>query len=144
IYYSPAYVQHLLENAANIAKCDANAFQPHSVAIPTTSPRRPRQQIRTETGTTGSVIGGSIDSLPANVRPADPNNLYALCMDHEMPTDAVMIKAAWSPITIEPERNNPGKRVEVAKGAHIFLYKQLGTDGSEKEMAAKLLLPPSG
>ena len=34
-------------------------------------------------------------------RPADPNNLYAQCMDSEMPPDAVMIKTAWAPVTNE-------------------------------------------
>jgi hypothetical protein len=35
---------------------------------------------------------------PLELRPEDPNNIYALCMDHEMPPDAMMIKVTWSPV----------------------------------------------
>ncbi|MFN2500241.1 MAG: hypothetical protein ABR557_14255, partial [Pyrinomonadaceae bacterium] len=30
--------------------------------------------------------------------PSDSENRYALCMDHEMPTAAIMIKANWTPV----------------------------------------------
>src|SRR5207302_930621 len=38
----------------------------------------------------------TLGDVPAHLRPKDPNNLYALCMDSEMPPDAMMIKVAWA------------------------------------------------
>jgi hypothetical protein len=52
-------------------------------------------------------------------RPADPNNLYAQCMDSEMPPDAVMIKTAWAPVTHEPDHYDSAKQVEVIKDVHF-------------------------
>ncbi len=52
-------------------------------------------------------------------RPADRNNLYAQCIDSEMPPDAVMIKTAWAPVTHEADQYNSAKQVEVIKGVHF-------------------------
>lgn len=84
IYYSPAYVRHLLANADRIAACDPNAFP--TAAKRARSPLDPRATLE-------------IDDVPAELRPADRKNTYALCMDHEMPPDAVMVKTAWVPLT---------------------------------------------
>jgi len=116
IYYSPAYVKHLLENASNIAKCDPSAF-----------PNPSATSLRQRPGAMG------IEDVPAALRPEDPNNLYALCMDHEMPPEAVMIKVAWTPVIIA--ENSFGGQDEYAR-VHLF---DLGT-----KMAPKLSTPPAG
>jgi hypothetical protein len=82
IYYSPAYVTHLLANADRIANCDAEAFLKASAKASRRGPL------------TGVSSIPDIESVPARLRPADQKNLYALCMDHEMPRDAVMVKTA--------------------------------------------------
>jgi hypothetical protein len=145
IYYNLAYVQHLLDNAGNIIKCDPSAFPKPSTNLSTLIQSRSQQPRRSkqiaQPIATQSVPG--INSVPANLRPADPNNLYALCMDHEMPSDAVMIKAAWAPITTERDRDNPNKRVEVVKGADFFLDSMEGQENKER-LSAKLTVPPAG
>jgi hypothetical protein len=80
IYYNTAYVRHLLENAERIARCYASAFP--KLSFPGFS--------------TGESIG--IDRLPLDLLPTDQNNRWALCMDHEMPPDAIMIKVNWTPV----------------------------------------------
>jgi len=90
IYYSPSYVRHLLANAENIAKCDPSAFAKPLIRLPGAATRQAAEST-------------SLESLPAELRPSDLNNLYALCMDHEMPPDAVMIKATWSPVFKSPK-----------------------------------------
>lgn len=109
LYYSPAYVKHLLENAANIAKCDPSAFPDPAGRLRRTSML--------------------IEEVPAGLRPQDPNNLYALCLDHEMPPDAVMIKAAWSPVFYTPKGDDLVKE-------HMFT--------TDPTMASKLSAGPAG
>ena len=95
IYYSPAYVAHLLANADRIANCDAEAYpNPSSKASRRGGPL------------TGVSSIPDIESVPARLRPADQKNLYALCMDHEMPRDAVMVKTAWYPARRSPRRGD--------------------------------------
>jgi hypothetical protein len=79
IYYNTAYVRHLLENAERIARCDLSAFP--RLSFPGSSQK-------------GDLIGG----LPLQLLPTDPQNRWALCMDHEMPPEAIMIKANWTPV----------------------------------------------
>jgi hypothetical protein len=76
IFYSPELVQHWLTNAASIAACDLNP-QPVN--------RKPNVAERFRV-----------------VR--DPNNIYALCMEHEQPSSAVMIKASWVPLPNGPDQ----------------------------------------
>jgi hypothetical protein len=83
IYYNTAYVRHLLKNAEQISRCDLGAF--------------PRLRFP------GSSVLGSapvesigIDRLPLQL--PDPDNQWALCMDSEMPSDAIMIKVNWTPV----------------------------------------------
>ena len=86
IYYSPAYVRHFLANADRIADCDAAAFPtPRSGLVDRISPTL-----------ISAPLG--IDDVPARLRPADGKNRNALCMDTEMPPEAVMIKTAWYPV----------------------------------------------
>lgn len=85
IYYNTAYVRHLLENAERIANCDASAFPRLSFPGLSLLPTSP-----------GDSIG--IDRLPLQLLPADPQNQWALCMDHEMPPEAIMIKVNWTPV----------------------------------------------
>jgi len=40
----------------------------------------------------------SIDRLTLELLPADPQNQWALCMEREMPPEAIMLKVNWSPI----------------------------------------------
>ncbi len=85
IYYNTAYVRHLLENAETIARCDLAGFP--KLSFPGSS-----------------ILGSSpvesigIDRLPFQLPPADPQNRWALCMNHEMPPDAIMIKVNWTPL----------------------------------------------
>jgi hypothetical protein len=81
IYYNVAYVRHLLENAERISDCDLNAFPKPSLSG--SSPA-------------GALLG--IERLPLQLLPSDPNNRWALCMDHEMPADAIMLKVNWTPV----------------------------------------------
>jgi hypothetical protein len=81
IYYNTAYVRHLLENAERIVSCDPNAFPKLNF---------PGLSQATE------LLGMGRSS--SQVLPADPQNRWALCMDHEMPPDAIMIKANWTPV----------------------------------------------
>jgi hypothetical protein len=81
VYFNTAYVRHLLGNAERIARCDASAFP--KLSFPGSSQ-------------TGDLIG--IDRLPLQLLPADPQNRWALCMDHEMPPEAIMIKVNWTPV----------------------------------------------
>ncbi|HYX29981.1 MAG TPA: hypothetical protein VE863_15675 [Pyrinomonadaceae bacterium] len=145
IYYSPAFVQHLLENATTIAKCDPKAFptpSSNSRSLVRPNARQPnRPEGMSQTMGVPSVL--SIDSVPANLRPADPNNIYALCMDHEMPSDAIMMKAAWEPVSIVPDKDDPKKRVEVVKGSKVFIDPMEGQEGQER-LSAKLSVQPAG
>jgi hypothetical protein len=79
VYYNTAYVRHLLENAEKIVGCDLSAF-----------PKLP--------GSAHAAELFRIDRLPPQLLPSDPENRWALCMDHEMPADAIMIKANWTPV----------------------------------------------
>jgi len=83
IYYNTAYVRHLLQNAERIARCDASAFP--RLSFPGSS-----------------VLGSSpVESIGIGRLPLqlpNPNNQWALCMDSEMPPDAVMIKVNWVPV----------------------------------------------
>jgi hypothetical protein len=81
IYYNTAFVRHLLENAERIVSCDPSALA--KLNLPGSSGA-------------GGLFG--IEGLPAQLLPSDPQNRYALCMDHEMPADAIMIKANWVPV----------------------------------------------
>jgi len=81
IYYNTAFVRHLLENAERIVKCDPSAFP--RLNFPGMSQ-------------TSDLLG--IDRLQLPSLPTDPQNRWALCMDHEMPADAIMIKANWVPV----------------------------------------------
>lgn len=83
IYYNTAYVRHLLENAEKIAGCDLGAFP--KLTFP------------------GSKIfdSGPVESIGVDrlqLRLPDPNNQWALCMDSEMPPEAIMIKVNWVPV----------------------------------------------
>lgn len=82
IYYNTAYVRHLLENAETIVNCDPSAFP--KLNFPGLFQA-------------AELIG--IDRLPSQRLPLDPQNRWALCMDHEMPPDAIMIKANWTPVS---------------------------------------------
>jgi hypothetical protein len=97
IYYSPAYVKHLLANAERIARCDPASF-------PTSAKPRSRSLLER-----ASAL--DITDVPAELRPADPKNTYALCMDHEMPPDAVMVKTAWAPLSTATRTTSDGRRV---------------------------------
>jgi hypothetical protein len=121
IYYSPAYVQHLLDNAERIARCDVDAYA-RLVARP--SPAH----------LTGPSPLITIESVPSGLRPADAKNLYALCMDHEMPSDAVMVKTAWFPVA--RHKLPDGRSFPAVAGQHYF---QL-----DRGMAAQLDAPPAG
>jgi hypothetical protein len=88
IYYNTAFVRHLLENAERIVSCDPSAL----AKLP---------------GSSDAAGLFGIDRLPAQLPPSDPQNHYALCMDHEMPTDAIMIKANWTPVTQYDSTGNP-------------------------------------
>lgn len=81
IYYNTAYVRHLLENAERIINCDPSGF-----------PKLNFPGLSQAAGLLG------IDRSSTQMLPADPQNRWALCMDHEMPPDAIMIKANWTPI----------------------------------------------
>lgn len=83
IYYSPEYVKHFLANAERIANCDPSAYP-----APSPKPLSP--------GELRPMLG--IESVPPSLRPSNPKNVYALCMDNEMPPDAVMVKTAWYPL----------------------------------------------
>lgn len=100
IYYNYAYVKHFLANAVKIANCDLSAF-----ATPL------------------------VRSGQAQIQRQDADNIYALCMDSEMPPDAVMIKVAWTPIVLFEGQFEGTK-------AHDF--------DLSASMAAKLPLPPAG
>jgi hypothetical protein len=90
IYYNTAYVRHLLENAERIAHCDLSAFP--KLGLP---------------GSTQAADLIGIDPLPLQLLPSDPQNRWALCMDHEMPPDAIMIKVNWTPVIKYDSRGNP-------------------------------------
>jgi hypothetical protein len=79
IYYSPSYLMHLLENAENIVKCNTSAPPKQPVVSP--------QRVSPQQRGARPVLG---------LR--DQGNIWAQCMDEEMPPDAVMIKVAWSPV----------------------------------------------
>src|SRR6185312_10590731 len=81
IYYNTPFVRHLLENAERIVSCDPSALA--KLKLPGSSEA-------------AGLFG--IEGLPTQALPADPQNRYALCMDHEMPADAIMIKANWTPV----------------------------------------------
>jgi hypothetical protein len=68
IFYNPAYVAHLLTNAERIAAYNSAAFHEKTSAIATA----PRQ-------------------TPQLTAPP-PTNAYALSMESEMPSDALMIR----------------------------------------------------
>ena len=74
IFYNPAYVAHLLTNAERIAAYNSAAFHEKTSAIATA----PRQ-------------------TPQLTAPP-PANAYALSMESEMPSDALMIKVDWVPV----------------------------------------------
>jgi len=92
IYFNPSYVQHLLENAESIANYNASAFS------------------KTPGGTGSS--GTSLEAKPSDEAKATlaPNtaNLYALSMDSEMPSDAIMIKVTWSQVYNAPSNTPQG------------------------------------
>lgn len=84
IYYNTAYVRHLLLNSEKIARCDLSAFP--SLSFPGTS-------------ILGSASTRSIGSdNPLSALTIDPENQWALCMDQEMPSDAIMLKVNWTPV----------------------------------------------
>jgi hypothetical protein len=100
IYYSPAYVKHLLQNADNIAECDTAAPPALSRSVPTQ--KSPQGQLTPRTRAPQPLPQprqGPVtpQSGPTTPQIRDAGNIYALCMDHEMPPDAVMIKTAWTP-----------------------------------------------
>ena len=98
IFYNPAYVTHLLANAERIATYNPAAFKSARSGTPTVQPGLP--------GTIGATAA----------------NGYALSMDSEMPSDALMIKVDWAP---------------VEKGAMPYL-----TDG--QSLAKSFLASPTG
>ncbi|HEY8224995.1 MAG TPA: hypothetical protein VIG25_06950 [Pyrinomonadaceae bacterium] len=124
IFYSPAYVKHFLDNADRIADCDVGNLQ-KSISKPPSDPfrRSPR-------------------ALASPAEPsAEPKNRYALCMDREMPTDAVMVKTAWAPVTTRRVRRLVGGVPEewIDAGFTDERYFSMGP-----EMAPQLLVPPAG
>jgi hypothetical protein len=74
IFYNPAYVRHLLANAERIANYEPAAFNHRTTGIQTSPGQVPQ------------------------VNRAPPANAYALSMDSEMPSDALMIKVDWVPV----------------------------------------------
>ncbi len=74
IFYNPAYATHLLANAERIANYNSAAFQ----------------SARSRTLIVQPGLPGTIGTTPANA--------YALSMDSEMPSDALMIKVDWVPV----------------------------------------------
>jgi hypothetical protein len=90
IYYNTAYARHLLENAERIARCDVSAFPKLSLD-----------------GSSQAAGLFGIDRLPLQLLPSDPRNRWALCMDREMPPEAIMIKVNWTPI-IKYDSNGNG------------------------------------
>lgn len=115
IYYNTAFVRHLLENADTIARCDPSAFP--RLSFPGSS----------ILGSSPTVSIG-IDLLPS--LPTDPQNQWALCMDHEMPSDAMMLKVNWVQVVKYDSANN----------AYVNEHE---IDTSAK-MASKLSSLPSG
>lgn len=101
IYYSPSYVRHLLENAHNIAGCPIN-FPP---------------QI--------------FPQWHATIPNADPKDIYALCMDSEMPRSAVMIKVTW-------------KQWDDQQGSHKPPMGGGFDHGANDEITKDLTSPPPG
>jgi hypothetical protein len=83
IYYNSAYVRHLLENAQRIARCDASGFP--RLSFPGSS-------------VLGSSTVESIGIDRLSLQLPNPSNQWALCMDSEMPPDAIMIKVNWVPV----------------------------------------------
>jgi len=108
IYYNRAYIQHLLENAERISRCDASAFP--KLSFPGSS--QPDDSIGIE--------------LPLQLLPADPQNQWALCMDHEMPLEAIMIKVNWTPV-ITYDSNGYGYVAEHAIDTSANMASTLGS-----------------
>lgn len=123
IYYSPAYVKHFLENADRIADCDIANLQ-KSINKPSSDPFRTTPRV----------------AVPETPR-AEPKNRYALCMDREMPTDAVMVKTSWARVTTRRVRRIEGgvPREWTDVGFTDERYFSMGP-----EMASELLAPPAG
>src|SRR5262249_32876154 len=76
IYYNTAYVRHLLLNAERIARCDLGAVP--KLSFPGSSIISP-----------APVESIGIERLPLQL--PTPQNQWALCMDQEMPADAMML-----------------------------------------------------
>jgi hypothetical protein len=107
IYFNPSYVQHLLENAERIANYNAGAFT------------------KTPSGTGSS--GTSLEAKPSDVNPTlaqSSDNLYALSMDSEMPSDAVMIKVTWSQVYNAP--NNTPQGFDYIKQNYVDVTANMG------------------
>jgi hypothetical protein len=120
IYYSPSYVKHLLENADNVERCDlspASAGPPPRCApivnaIKGLESDRASFQKDLQKAAPGekSALINQIKEINAQIQQkqrdldecskprADPSpgNVWAKCMDSEMPRDAIMIKANWT------------------------------------------------
>jgi len=124
IYYSPSYVKHLLENADNVERCDLSPGPqaPTGKCAVLASDIRALEADRTslqkdlQKAAPGEkpVLISQIKEINAQIQEkqreldqcAKPNldqspagNVWAKCMDQEMPPDAIMIKANWAPKT---------------------------------------------
>ncbi len=114
IYYNRPYVKHLLENADNIVKCKLSADQGGptgncaSFASQITSLESARaslqKNLQKAAGTDKQELISEIRQITQQIvqkqRQLDicssTGNVYAKCMDEEMPPDAIMIKANWA------------------------------------------------
>jgi hypothetical protein len=126
IYFNPSYVQHLLENAESIANYNASAFSKTAGG----------------TGTPGtSIEAKATDGAKAALAP-NSDNLYALSMDSEMPSDAIMIKVTWSQVYNTP--SNLPQGFDYIKQNYVDVSANMGPKLNEGPAGQWLKLPGFG
>jgi hypothetical protein len=120
IYYSPSYVKHLLENADNVERCNLSASAqagPPAQCAPIVSEINSleaerasiQKDLQKAAGPEKQGLVAEIRQITAQIMEkqrelnkcsADAEkpsgNVWAKCMDSEMPADAFMIKANWA------------------------------------------------
>src|SRR2546430_4971667 len=153
IYYSPSYVKHLLENADNVVRCDLSNSAPGipPKCIPIANELKGlkaeraglQQDLQKAAGSEKPALAGQIKQLNQQITKKQQqldlclktpesapvgDNIFATCLDSEMPPDAFMIKANWAPYV--------GHLTKPLMGG------QTGADADE--ITGELLMPPYG
>jgi hypothetical protein len=72
ILYSPSLLKHVLKNEERVRNCRNEDFPPYASPL----------------------------DLPDAIRPSDPNNNFAMCLNSEFPRDAVMVKTSWQRLDV--------------------------------------------